>query len=163
MPDESFPIEIEGELLSLRFEDQDISAETGGIEATVSLFAAFHPLYKTYDNAALFLWKGLRRKNDQGELVYAIQQGPPGRKMAYQMVKSFCSKFGNTAGMLLLYESYRRALIVSGWFGEPSEKAEEHDGKPQEREEKNSQWPMSGPISRSLSAFVVSLFKRSGD
>jgi|WetSurMetagenome_2_1015567.scaffolds.fasta_scaffold472863_2 hypothetical protein len=157
MPDESFPIEIEGETLALRFEDGDIRE----IEKVVSLFAAFHPSTRTYDNAALFLWHGLRRVDDSGELVYAIQQGPPGREMAFRMVKSFCQQFAGPAGMLVLYESYRRALVVSGWFGEPKEDPQP-EGKPPEREEKNSQRPMKRPTSGSLSGFVASILKRFG-
>ena len=58
MPDESFPIEIGGETLHLRFEDKDVRE----IEKTLALFAAFHPSTRTYENAALFLWRGLRRQ-----------------------------------------------------------------------------------------------------
>jgi hypothetical protein len=131
VPDESFPIEIGGETLALRFEDRDVRE----IERSLSLFEAFHPTRRTYDNAALFLWRGLRRENGSGTLDYAIQQGPPGKELAFRMVKAFCQQFAGPAGMVVLYGSFNRALIVSGWFGEPKE---DQPAKPQpEREEKN--------------------------
>jgi hypothetical protein len=160
MPDESFPIEIEGTTYALRFEDIDISAKLGGVEAEISLFAAFHPTARTYDNAALFLWKGLRNVNGDGSLSYAIQQGPPGRKLAYQRVKAFCRQFAGTAGMIVLYGSYHRALIVSGWFGEPQEDAKP---KPAGDEEKNSAQPTSKQTKNWLSGFVNSLLRSSAD
>jgi hypothetical protein len=140
MPDESFPIEIEGETLALRFEDKDVRE----IEKSLSLFAAFHPSTRTYDNAALLLWRGLRRADDAGNLTYAIQQGPPGKELAFQKVKAFCRQFAGTAGMLILYGSIHKALIVSGWFGEP--KDEPQPEKPPESEPpKNSVRPMKRP------------------
>lgn len=117
MPDESFPIEIEGETLALRFEDKDVRE----IEKTLSLFEAFHPTRRTYDNAALILWRGLRRANDAGTLTYAIQQAPQGKELAFRTVKAFCQQFSGPAGMVVLYGSFHRALIVSGWFGEPKD------------------------------------------
>lgn len=157
MPDESFPIEIGGETLHLRFEDKDVRE----IEKTLALFAAFHPTTRTYENAALFLWRGLRRADDAGNLVYAIQQGPPGREMAFQMVKAFCRQFSGTAGMLVLYGSIHKALIISGWFGEPDDKA-----KPERLAEsepsKNSVRPTKRPTKRSHTAFAGSLPDSSG-
>lgn len=133
MPDESFPIEIEGVTYSLRFEDKDVRE----IEKSLSLFAAFHPSTRTYDNAALILWRGLRKADDQGNLSYAIQQGPPGKEMAFRMVKAFCRGFAGTAGMIVLYGSYHRALIVSGWFGEPQEELTNVNKPSEGDEEKN--------------------------
>jgi len=133
MPDETFPIEIEGESLSLRFEDADVRE----IEKNISLFVAFHPINQTYDNAALILWRGLRRKDDAGNLVYAIQQGPPGQALAFQKVKAFCKQFGGpAAGMLILYGSFHKGLVASGWFGEPKEDPAPA-GKPEEDHPKN--------------------------
>lgn len=116
MPDESFPLRIGGEEYSLRFEDKDVQE----IEKTISLFAAFHPQYRTYDNATAILWRGLRKTTDNGELVYAIQQGPPGRTLALQKVKEFCQQFSSTtAAMVVLYGSFDKALIITGWHGKP--------------------------------------------
>ena len=134
MPDESYPIKIEGETLHLRFEDKDVRAGSGGIEKEISLFAAFHPSTRTYDNAALLLWRGLRREDSAGNLVYAIQQGPAGREMAFQKVKAFCRQFSGTAGMVVLYGSFHKALIISGWFGEPME-----DSQPERPAESDTQ------------------------
>ena len=117
MPEESFPIEIGGEAFALRFEDKDVRE----IEKTLSLFEAFHPTRRTYENAALILWRGLRTVGADGSLTYAIQQGPPGRELAFQRVKAFCQQFAGTAGMVVLYGSFHRALITSGWFGEPKD------------------------------------------
>lgn len=117
MPDESFPLLIGEEEYSLRFEDIDVER----IEQTISLFVAFHPQYRTYGNAAAILWRGLRKVNDNGDLVYAIQQGPPGKALAFEKTKEFCRQFNGPAGMVVLYESFRRALVVSGWFGEPTD------------------------------------------
>lgn len=124
MPDESYPIEIEGKTYALRFEDKDIRE----IEKTLSLFVAFHPTARTFDNAALILWRGLRNVKDDGTFAYAIQQGPPGRETAFRWVKSFCQQFRGPAGMLVLYGTFEKALIVSGWFGDPKEP--EETGKP---------------------------------
>lgn len=116
MPDESFPIEIGGEKFSLRFEDEDVKK----IEQKISLFVAFHPRFRTYENAAQILWRGLRKVDEGGELVHAIQQGPPGEAAAFRMVKQFCDQFGRVgAGMIVLYGSFDKALIASDWYGEP--------------------------------------------
>lgn len=132
MPDESFPIEIEGETLSLRFEDRDVRE----IEKTISLFVAFHPTARTYDNASVLLWRSLRRADTKGDLDYAIQQGPSGKEMAFRKVKAFCGQFAGTMGMVILYGSYHKAMVSGGWFGEPKEDAPE---KPQQQDsdEKN--------------------------
>jgi len=158
MPDESFPILIGGKQYALYFEDEDVEK----IEEVISLFEAFHPHYRTYQNATVILWRGLRKVNDDGKMVHAIQQGPPGKSMAYQMVRQFCREgFTGAAGMLALYESFRRALVLSEWFGEPEE--DPTPGKPPEAHEKNSARPTERPTNRSLSGFVDSLLKRSGE
>jgi hypothetical protein len=136
MPDESYPILIGEDQYSLRFEDKDVEE----IEKTLSLFIAFHPLQRTYANAALMLWRGLRKKNNAGELVYAIQQGPPGKVMAYQMVKEFCRQFTGIMGMVILYGYFEKALVVSGYFGEP-QPDKTPEGKPEGEQPKNSPPP----------------------
>jgi hypothetical protein len=135
MPDESYPVLIGEDQYSLRFEDKDVEE----IEKTLSLFIAFHPSQRTYANAALILWRGLRKKNDARELVYAIQQGPPGKVMAYQMVKQFCCQFTGITGMVILYGYFEKALIVSGYFGEP--KPDDTPKKPEGEQPKNSPPP----------------------
>jgi hypothetical protein len=159
MPEESFPILIGGKPYALRFEAEDVEK----IEEVISLFEAFHPHYRTYRNAAVILWRGLYKINEEdGKLVHAIQQGPPGQVMAYQMVRQFCREgFSGVAGMMSLYESFRRALVLSEWFGEPKE--DPTPGKPPEAHEKNSSRPTERPTNRSLSGFVDSLLNRSGE
>jgi hypothetical protein len=98
----------------LRFEDRDVQE----IEHTFSLFVAFHPVNRTYENASVLLWRGLRLKDDAGNLTYAIQQGPQGKVMAFEKVKEFTRQFTGTIGMALLYGYFERALVSSGWFGE---------------------------------------------
>ena len=129
MPEESFPILIGGERYSLLFEPEDIDR----IEGTISLFEAFHPHHRTFANATAILWRGLRKTSDNGELVHAIQQGPPGRETAYRMVRQFCrERFVGTAGMMALYESFRRGLVASEVFGEPEK--DPVPGKPEVHE-----------------------------
>ena len=132
MPGESFPILIGGKQYALLFEPEDVEK----IEETISLFEAFHPHHRTFANATTILWRGLRKVNDEGKMVHAIQQGPPGRSMAYQMVRQFCREgFVGPAGMMALYESFRRGLVASEVFGEPEE--DPVPGKPEEPHEKN--------------------------
>ena len=134
MPGETFPIEIEGETLELRFEDRDVKE----IEKSLSLFVAFHPINRTYENAALILWRGLRKNDGEGNLVYAIQQGPPGNILAFQKVKSFCRQFGGpAAAMVALYASYQKALIASGWYSETSEDTPKNPAEPEAAPPKN--------------------------
>jgi hypothetical protein len=121
MSEEAIPIRINEEDLFLRFADTDIDSETGGVEASLSLFVAFHPSNMTYSNAALFLWKGLRRKDEQGNLNYAIQQGPPGKKLAKEYVRKFCAEMPEVTGMIVLYGYYAKALVASGWIGKSPE------------------------------------------
>ena len=114
MPEESYPMGIGAETFYLRFEDRDVQE----IEHMISLFVAFHPVNRTYENASILLWRGLRKKDDGNSLVYAIQQGPPGKVLALEKVKEFTRQFTGTIGMALLYGYFERALISSGWFGE---------------------------------------------
>lgn len=146
MPDDSFPIIIGGKNYSLRFEPDDVDK----IEETISLFEAFHPHYRTYSNASTILWRSLRVTDPDGKLVHAIQQGPPGKIMAQQLTRQFCREgFAGTAGMLILYESFRRALIKSEWFGEPQ--PDDEPGKPAEVYEKNSETRTGTPTKKSRS------------
>jgi hypothetical protein len=114
----------------LRFEDKDVAE----IERTLSLFVAFHPVNRTYENAALFLWRGLRKKNEAGELVYAIPQDT-GKGIALEKVKEFARQFAGPVGMVLLYGYIEKGLVAAGYFGEekkdatpvPDVKTEEHE------------------------------------
>lgn len=119
MPDESYPLGIEDKSYYLRFEDRDVIE----IERQISLFVAFHPSNRTYENAALFMWRGLRTKTESGELAYAIQQGDAGKAAAIAITKEFTRQFPGIIGIALLYGYIEKALVVAGWFGE--EKAEE--------------------------------------
>ena len=130
MPDESYPMGIGDDTFYLRFEDRDVQE----IERTISLFVAFHPVNRTYENASVFLWRGLRKKNDDGTLTYAIQQGDPGKDAALQLTKQFTRQFSGVVGIALLYGYIEKSLIVAGWFGE--EKAD--PTKPEEPHPKNS-------------------------
>jgi len=131
MPDESYPLEISGDTYYLRFEDKDVQE----IERTVSLFVAFHPQYRTFENAAVILWRGLRKTTDAGDLVYAIQQGPPGKTIALSLLKQFMQQFRGPAGMVVLYGYIEKALILSGWFGDPDTESSSSPAKGDE--EKN--------------------------
>ena len=112
----------------LRFEDKDVAE----IERTISLFVAFHPINRTYENTALFLWHGLRKKNETGDLVYAIPQDDSGRGVALEKVKEFSRQFAGPVGMVLLYGYIEKGLVVAGYYGE--EKAE-----PSKKEEPGEQ------------------------
>lgn len=116
MPDETYPIKIGEEKLLLYFGDP---VDVERIEETISFFEAFHPHHRTYKKATAILWRSLYKVNDAGELVHAIQQGPPGEAMAFEIVKQFCGQFHGPAGMLVLYGSFDKALIAAGWYGEP--------------------------------------------
>ena len=113
----------------LRFEDCDVAE----IERTLSLFVAFHPINRTYENAARFLWRGLRKKNEAGDLVYAIPQDT-GKGAALEKVKEFSRQFAGPVGMVLLYGYIEKGLVAAGYFGEekkdavlPEVKTEEHE------------------------------------
>ena len=105
---------IGAETFYLRFEDRDVQE----IEHMISLFVAFHPVNRTYENASILLWRGLRKKDEGNNLVYAVQQGPPGKVLALEKVKEFTRQFTGTIGMALLYGYFERALVSGGWFGE---------------------------------------------
>lgn len=112
----------------LRFEDKDVAE----IERTISLFVAFHPINRTYENAALFLWRGLRKKNEAGELVYAIPQDDNRKGVALEKTKEFSRQFTGPVGMVLLYGYIEKGLVAAGYFGEekkdvPDVKTEEHE------------------------------------
>jgi hypothetical protein len=116
------------DIFYLRFEDRDVQE----IERTISLFVAFHPVNRTYENASMFLWRGLRKKTDAGELEYVIQQNEAGKPAALEKVKEFTRQFEGIVGIALLYGYIERALVVAGWFGEPKE------GPPEKPTSKNS-------------------------
>jgi hypothetical protein len=167
MSEEAIPIRINGEDLFLRFEDSDIDSETGGIETSLSLFVAFHPSNMTYSNAALFLWKGLRRKDDQGNLTYSIQQGPPGKKLAKEYVRKFCAEMPEVTGMIVLYGYYAKALVASGWIGKSQEGKPDDETSakplPKERDPKKNSVQPTGRLRGILHSVCVTLrTKRSG-
>lgn len=120
MPDESYPIGLGDQTLFLRFEDRDVAE----IERSLSLFVAFHPAARTYENAALLIWRGLRKRAETGDLVYAIPQDSTGKPIALKWVKSFCCQFSDVMGMVILYGYISKALIVAGYFGEEKEREE---------------------------------------
>jgi hypothetical protein len=159
--DGSFPIRIGEEDFLLLFEDGDVEE----IEKTISIFEAFHPHNRTYENAAIILWHGLRKINDDGNLVYAIQQGPTGKIMARQMVKQFCGQFPNPLGMIVLYGSFDNAFIAGKFYKKPepvdefeaAKKAPVRDDAP-----KNSQRPITGPTTTLHSVFAGLRRKLSG-
>ena len=117
MPDESYPITNGEQLYSLRFEDRDVSQT----EETLPLFVAFHPSNRTYAHAALFMWHGLRKKDEAGELVYTFPQDAQGKALALEWVKTFCQQFVGPMGMAILYGYLEKALVVAGYFGTSKE------------------------------------------
>jgi len=127
VPDESYPMGIGENTFYLRFEDRDVQE----IERMISLFVAFHPVNRTYENASILLWRGLRVKDDTGTLTYAIQQGPQGKELALEKVKEFTRQFSGTIGMALLYGYFERALVSSGWFGEEKKDVPVKAGEPE--------------------------------
>lgn len=150
MTEEALPIEIDGHTYLFRLEDGDVRE----IERSVSLFVAFHPQNMTYDNAALFLWKGLRKKAKDGSgLVYIFSQDDSGRESAFDYVKKFCRQFPGPAGILAFYGYIDKALITLEWRADP--KAKKPDDEPADKPEqdereppKNSAKPTSGPTKK---------------
>lgn len=140
MTEEAIPIEIGGETYFFRLEDGDVRSGSGGIEQYISLFVAFHPTNRTYDNAAVLLWKGLRKKNPDGKLVHAITQELAGREIAFQMLKKFCRQFPGITGMVIFYGYVEKALIANEWWPDPAKKEEKKEGStpaPQDPAPKN--------------------------
>jgi hypothetical protein len=117
--EEALPIEIDGHTYLFRLEDGDARE----IERTISMYVAFHPQNMTYEHAARFLQRGLRKRKDD-KLVYIFPQDETGLEPAFQYVKKFCRVFPGITGILVLYGYYNKALIALEWRADPDKKAE---------------------------------------
>jgi len=159
---ESVPVEINGERYSLRFEDGDVMA----IEQQFKPIAMmFHPQTFGFDVARVFLWKGLRKTQTDGSLIYAFTQDAVGYDAALQAVQQFTGAFpGPVVGLSVLYGSVNEALIVSGWYREvPPATEESGESKtPEVDPSKNLQTPTSKRTKTPLMDFVGSLRQRFG-
>ena len=146
MVQDTIPLEIGGEKYLLHFTDQDVSA----IETQYKTIAVlFHPVNFGFDLARIFLWKGLKKQQQDGTLIYACTQDAAGFDHALQLVKQFTGQHvGPIVGVRLLYEATDKALIASGWYKPPApaEKPKEQ-GEPARKVDpsKNSQRPTKRP------------------
>jgi len=139
--DEAQPIEIDGHTYLLRYDDADVRKGSDGVEQYITLYSAFFPKNVTYDDAAIFLWKGLKKRTPDGKgLMHIFTQERSGVEDAFQFVKRFCAQFPINVGIGILYGAFHRALIVSGWYRDPEK--EQPDKKPVEIDpSKNLQTP----------------------
>lgn len=157
MTEDALPIEIDGHTYLFRLQDEDLRE----IERSLSMFVAFHAQNMTYENAAKFLHRGLRKRSKDGkELVYIFPQDETGLEPAFQYVKKFCRVFPGTTGILMLYGYYNKALIAQEWRGDPEKERSDDEqpapeAKPADGElPKNSAKPTSGLMKKLRSVFA---------
>ena len=154
-------MEIGGEIFHLRFSDQDVA----GIErAYKPIHQMFMPITFGFDMARIFLWKGLKKEQQDGTLIYAFTQDAKGFDDALQGVKKFTGQFNGPAiGLSLLYDSVDAALVASGWYSRPSVKPKESERSQVVDPTKNSQRPMKRPTRKPRMESAISPPTSSGD
>lgn len=143
-------MEIGGERFHLRFSDQDVAAIEQQFKPLAMLF---QPSAFGFDVARVFLWKGLKKLQQDGTLIYAFTQDTAGFDDALQKVKQFTGAFpGPVLGLSLIYGSVNKALVVSGWYQDPeAPKEPQKEGEITRKVDpsKNSVRPMKRPTKKS--------------
>jgi hypothetical protein len=158
MVEESVPVEINGERYSLRFEDGDVMAIEQQFRPIAMLFK---PEMFGFDVARVFLWKGLKKMQQDGTLTYAFTQDKAGYEEALQMVKKFTGQFttvtapdkqqipGMVLGLSVLFGMVNKALIISGWYRDPEAPRDPNEKTREIDPSKNSARPTKRPTKRS--------------
>jgi len=129
MVDDAVTVELNGEKYYLRFDRRDGRAIEREHKPILMLM---QPGQFGWDAAAIFLYKGLKKQNDDGKYVFAFPQTADGEDMAFEFCQKFTGQFkGVSLGLSMLYAMINKALIVSGWYQDTAEKKPEEETKDQ--------------------------------
>ena len=114
MVNDSVPIEIGGEKYLLQFTDMDVMAIE---QSHRPIHQMFMPMNFGFDMARVFVWKGLKKEQQDGTLIYAFTQDAKGYEDTLTEVKKFTSQHNGPAiGLSFIYDMVDAALVASGWY-----------------------------------------------
>jgi len=114
MVNDSVPIEIGGEKYLLQFTDMDVMSIEQSYRPIHQLFM---PIHFGFDMARIFVWKGLKKQQQDGTLIYAFTQDKDGFEKALVEVKKFTGQYNGPAiGLSFIFDLVDAALVASGWY-----------------------------------------------
>lgn len=115
-----------GEGTTLRFDRADIKAMEGALGIGYPHFIR-SGIFGSLTATEVFIWRGLRKENDKGELVHVFPLNEKGREEAGDLVMSFTAEYGPAP----VNDAVIDALAACGLFKRRSAEESQQEPEPE--------------------------------